>query len=90
MMSGEGYKRAKELGADETSSKTAGVISGGVGGVLDKFFAGVFLDGLAKTVGRKELTKRIAEQTSKEAAEEIVDKGLKAASIESLQSEGSW
>ena len=86
MMSGEGYKRAKELGADETSSKTAGVISGGVGGVLDKFFAGVFLDGLAKTVGRKELTKRIAEQTSKEAAEEIVDKGLKAASIESLRS----
>jgi len=86
MMSGEGYKRAKELGADETSAKTAGVISGGVGGVLDKFFAGAFLDGLAKTVGRKELTKRIAEQTSKEAAEEIVDKGLKAASIESLRS----
>ena len=86
MMSGEGYKRAKELGADETAAKTAGVISGGVGGVLDRFFAGAFLDSLAKSVGKTELKRQVAKQTSEEAAEEIVERGLKAASIESLRS----
>ena len=86
MMSGEGYKRAKELGADETESKTAGVVSGIGGGILDRFFAGAALKGLTQTLGRKEVTNRIAEQTSKEAAEEIMDKGLKAASIDVLKS----
>ena len=86
MMSGEGYKRAKELGADETAAKTAGVISGGVGGILDRFFAGAFLDSLAKSVGKTEVKRQIAKQTSEEAAEEIVERGLKAASIESLRS----
>ena len=85
MMSGEGYKRAKELGADETESKTAGVVSGIGGGILDRFFAGAALKGLTQTLGRKEVTNRIAEQTSKEAAEEIMDKGLKAASIDVLK-----
>jgi hypothetical protein len=84
MMSGEGYKRAKELGADETESKTAGVVSGIGGGVLDRFCAA--LKGLTQTLGRKEVTNRIAEQTSKKAAEEIVEKGLKAASIDVLKS----
>ena len=86
MGSGEVYKEAKKLGADETSSKTAAVV-GGIGvGVLDKFFAGASLKALTQTLGRKEVTNRIAEQTSKEAAEEIMDKGLKAASIDVLKS----
>ena len=85
MMSGEGYKRAKELGADETSSKIAGNVAGVAGGALDFWLGGTIVNGAIKAVGRKNVINTIEKSATKEVAEEVVKNAEKYGTKETLQ-----
>ena len=72
MMSGETYKRAKELGANEPEANVAG-IAGGIGGsLLDFWFGGVVVNNAIRAVGRKQVLNTFKDKFGKETAEEVL------------------
>ena len=83
--SGEVYKKAKDLGAAEDDASKAAVVGGLAAGAAESFSAGVFVNAAVKAVGKKGLLDYFAKDVGEEVAEKIIDKGLKAGTLEAFK-----
>jgi hypothetical protein len=84
-VSGGGYREAKAEGADEESAKMAGRIAGALGAPLDAFAAGTFVKAAIKAIGKDQLINYVGKQTGKKVAKELVEKGLKASTKDTIK-----
>ena len=71
-LSGPAYFRTKKLGGTEEQSQLAGDIVGGVGGLLERFGAGVAVNQLVKAVGVKAVVDGLAKEVGESAAKRVV------------------
>ncbi|MHA2218445.1 MAG: hypothetical protein ACXACY_21130 [Candidatus Hodarchaeales archaeon] len=67
------YEEAKKLGADEDAATAAGMIGGGISGVLDRLGAGVILTSLIKQFGKKAIVEELSTEFGTSAAKTIVE-----------------
>jgi len=86
--SGEVYKKSKDLGAAEDDASKAAVVGGLAAGAAESFGAGVLVNAAVKAVGKKGLLDYFAKDVGEEVAEKIIDKGLKAGTLEAFKRTG--
>ena len=67
------YEEAKKIGADEDAATAAGMIGGGISGVLDRLGAGVILTSLIKRFGKKAIVEELSTEFGTSAAKTIVE-----------------
>ena len=71
-LSGPAYFRTKKMGGTEKEAQLAGDIVGGVGGLLERFGAGIAVNQLVKAVGAKAVVDGLAKEVGESAAKTAV------------------